>query len=196
MATLEKKIVYKEATIRLMGWTPERYDKEYDKYRLRVRQFERETNKKDKIHVGASLYYTLKRQKQGKELTPQKQAILNTPAYSQSKKNVAKRARRKKKTLSPEEARARDYLFRRISGLMAYNPKLRAYILNEDIEWSTKKAKIFEYLNKMNATQREKLEAGRKEVEAAEKEGRPADLEKVYKKYGDANNYEADFDFE
>ena len=45
MAALEKKIIYKEATIRLMGWTPERYDKEYDKYRLRVRQFERETNK-------------------------------------------------------------------------------------------------------------------------------------------------------
>lgn len=196
MAKLEEKKNYKKDTMRLMGWTPERYDKEYDKYRLRVRQFERETNKKEKIHVGASLYYTLKRQKQGKELTPQKQAILNTPAYSQSKKNVAKRARRKKKTLSPEEARARDYLFRRLSGLMAYNPKLRAYILNENIEWTTKKTKIFEYLNKMNATQREKLEAGRKEVEAAEKEGRPADLEKVYKKYGDANSYEADFDFE
>lgn len=196
MATMEKKKNYKEDTLRLMGWTPERYDKEYDKYRLRVRQFERETNKKEKIHVGASLYYTLRLQKQGKELTPQKQAILNTPAYSQSRKNIAKRKARKKKTLSPEEARARDYILRRLSGLIAYNPKLRAYILNESIDWNTKKAKIFEYLNKMNAGQREKLEAGRKEVEAAEKEGRPADLESVYKKYGDASNYEADFDFE
>ncbi len=196
MATLEKKIVYKEATMRLMGWTPERYDKEYDKYRLRVRQFERETDKKEKIHVGASFYYTLKLQKQGKELTPQKQAILNTPAYSQSKKNVARRGAIKRfEGLSPEQRRNRDYLLRRLSGLIAYNPKLKEFINKRDISWGEKEKKIKEYLKTRNQHEKAKIEAGRKEVEAAEKEGRPADLEKVYKNYGDGN-YEAGFDFE
>lgn len=196
MATLEKKIVYKDETMRLMGWTPERYDKEYDKYRLRVRQFERETDKKEKIHVGASLFYTLKRQKQGKELTPQKQAILNTPAYSQSKKNVARRGAIKRfGGLSPEQRRNRDYLLRRLSGLIAYNPKLKEFINKRDISWGEKEKKIKEYLKTRNQHEKTKIEAGRKEVEAAEKEGRPADLETIYKKYGDGN-YEADFDFE
>ena len=71
---MEKKN-YKQEILRLTGWTPERYDKEYDKYRLRVRQFERETGNK-KINVAASFYYTKRDEARGKALSPQKQAIL------------------------------------------------------------------------------------------------------------------------
>ena len=188
---MEKKN-YKQEILRLTGWTPERYDKEYDKYRLRVRQFERETGSK-KINVSASFYYTKRDETRGKPLSPQKQAILNTPAYSQSKKNVAKRAKRKKKTA--EEKRLEAYFGRRLSGLRLVNPKLDEFLKDTTKSWTQKQKTIDKYLKQLNQTQKARINKAREEIEEAEKDGRPADLDSVFEDYGDGN-YEADFDFE
>lgn len=188
---MEKKN-YKQEILRLTGWTPERYDKEYDIYRLRVRQFERETGNK-KIKVVASFYYTLRDKSRGKPLSPQKQGILNTPAYSQSKKNVAKRAKRKKKTA--EEKRLEAYFGRRLSGLRRVNPKLDDFLKDTSKSWAQKQKTIDKYLEQLNQTQKARMNKAREEIEDAEASGRVADLGDIFEDYGDGN-YESDFDFE
>ena len=96
-----KKINYKQSIQKLTGWSTEYYNKQYDIYRLRVRTFERETGKSEKINVAASFYYTIKAQKSGKPLSPQKRGILSTPALSTTKK--------RKPSLTASERRAKAY---------------------------------------------------------------------------------------
>lgn len=186
-----EKINYKQEILRLTGWTPERYDKEYDKYRLRVRQFEAETGNK-KINVAASLYYTKRDEARGKRLSPQKQAILNTPAYSQSRKNIAKRKARKKKTA--EEKRLEAYFGRRLSGLRLVNPKLDELLKDTSISWQEKQKRIDKYLKQLNQTQKARINKARQEIEDAEADGRVADLDDIFEDYGDGG-YELDFEF-
>ena len=126
-----KKINYKQELMRLLNLTSDEYDKQYDIYRLRVRNFEKETGKKEKINVSASLYYTFKAQKQGKELSLQKRAILVTPAKSLAKKKQTKRPRTRKKMTAAEQ-RSKAYYLSRLKGLIAINPKLNDYINDEN----------------------------------------------------------------
>jgi hypothetical protein len=181
-----KKINYKQELMRLLNLTSDEYDKQYDIYRLRVRNFEKETGKKEKINVSASMYYTFKAQRQGKELSLQKRAILATPAKSLAKKKQAKRPRPRKK-MTASEQRSKAYYLLRLKGLIVINPKLNAYINNDDIPWDTRQEKILEYLSKLDSTRKQQLER-------AQSAKSLDDIDGLFEDYGDAG-YELDFDF-
>lgn len=181
-----KKINYKQELMRLLNLTSDEYNKQYDIYRLRVRNFEKETGKKEKINVSASMYYTFKAQKQGKELTPQKRAILVTPAKSLAKKKQTKRPRKRKKMTATEQ-RSKAYYLSRLKGVIAINPKLNAFINNDDIPWERRQEKITEYLSKLDSTRKQQLER-------AQNAKSLNDIDGLFEDYGDAG-YELDFDF-
>lgn len=180
-----KKINYKQELMRLLNLTSDEYDKQYDIYRLRVRNFEKETGKKEKINVSASMYYTFKAQKQGKELTPQKRAILATPAKSLAKKKQTKHPRSRKMTAA--EQRSKAYYLSRLKGIIAINPNLSAYINNDSIPWERRQEKILEYLSKLDSTRKQQLER-------AQNAKSLNDIDGLFEDYGDAG-YELDFDF-
>ena len=181
-----KKINYKQELMRLLNLTSDEYDKQYDIYRLRVRNFEKETGKKEKINVSASMYYTFKAQRQGKELSLQKRAILATPAKSLAKKKQTKRPHVRKK-MTASEQRSKVYYLSRLKGLITINPKLNAYINNDDISWNTRQEKILEYLSKLDSTRKQQLER-------AQNAKSLDDIDGLFENYGDAA-YELDFDF-
>lgn len=181
-----KKINYKQELMRLLNLTSDEYDKQYDIYRLRVRNFEKETGKKEKINVSASMYYTFKAQKQGKELSPQKRAILATPSKSLAKKKQAKHPRKRAKMTAAEQ-RSKAYYLLRLKGLIAINPNLNAYINNDDIPWERRQEKILEYLSKLDSTRKQQLER-------AQNAKSSDDIIALFEDYGDAG-YELDFDF-
>lgn len=181
-----KKINYKQEIMRLLNLTSEEYDKQYDIYRLRVRNFEKETGKKEKINVSASMYYTFKAQKQGKELSSQKRAILTTPAKSLAKKKQTKLPRTRKKMTAAEQ-RSKAYYLSRLKGLIAINPNLNAYINNDDIPWEHRQEKIINYLSKLDSTRKQQLER-------AQSAKSSDDIIALFEDYGDAS-YELDFDF-
>ena len=180
-----KKINYKQELMRLLNLTGDEYDKQYDIYRLRVRNFEKETGKKEKINVSASMYYTFKAKKQGKELTPQKRAILATPAKSLAKKKQTKRPRTRKMTAA--EQRSKAYYLSRLKGLITINPKLNTYINDDNIPWETRQEKILEYLSKLDSTRKQQLER-------AQSAKSLDDIDGLFEDYGDAG-YELNFDF-
>lgn len=182
-----KNINYKKELMRLLNLTTDEYDKQYDIYRLRVRNFEKETGKKEKINVSASMYYTFKAQKQGKELSLQKRAILATPAKSLAKKKQTKRPRTRKKMTAAEQ-RSKAYYLSRLKGLIVINPKLNAYINNDEIPWETKQEKILEYLSKLDSTRKQQLEL-------AQSAKTLFDIDGLFEDYGDSG-YEFEFDFE
>lgn len=181
-----KKINYKQELMRLLNLTSDEYDKQYDIYRLRVRNFEKETGKKEKIKVSASMYYTFKAQKQGKELSAQKRAILVAPAQSLAKKEQTKRPRPRKKMTAAEQ-RSKAYYLSRLKGLIAINPKLNTFINNNEIPWDTRQKKILEYLSKLDSTRKQQLER-------AQSAKSLDDIDGLFEDYGDAG-YELEFDF-
>lgn len=181
-----KKINYKQELMRLLNLTSAEYDKQYDIYRLRVRNFEKETGKKEKINVSASMFYTFKAQRQGKELSLQKRAILATPAKSLAKKKQTKRPRTRKK-MTAAEHRSKAYYLSRLKGLIAINPELNAYINNDEILWERRQEKIIEYLSKLDSTRKQQLER-------AQSAKSLDDIDELFEDYGDAG-YELDFDF-
>ena len=178
-----KKINYKQEIQRLTGWSTEEYNKKYDIYRLRVRAFERETGKTEKINAAASFYYTIKGQKAGKALTPQKRAILATPALSTAKKT------RGKKT-SAAEKRARAYLEYRLAGLFTVNPKLKEFFYNEEIAWYIREQRVKDYLNSLNGTKKAQIQRASEKINKAE----IGDIADLFEDYGDSG-YELDFEF-
>lgn len=182
-----KKINYKQELMRLLNLTSDEYNKQYDIYRLRVRNFEKEVGKKEKINVVASMYYTFKAQKQGKELTPQKRAILATPAKSLAKKKQTIRPRTRKKKITAAEQRSKAYYLSRLKGIITINPKLNAYINDDEIPWDTRQQKIIEYLSKLDSTRKQQLER-------AQNAKSLNDIDGLFEDYGDAG-YELDFDF-
>lgn len=182
-----KKINYKQELMRLLNLTSDEYDKQYDIYRLRVRNFEKETGKKEKINVSASMYYTFKAQMQGKELSSQKRAILATPAKSLAKKKQTKRLRKRKKMTAAEQ-RSKAYYLSRLKGLIVINPKLNVYINNNEIPWDTRQEKVLEFLSKLDTSRKQQLER-------AQSAKSLDDIDGLFEDYGDAG-YELDFDFE
>lgn len=181
-----KKINYKQEIMRLLNLTSDEYNKQYDIYRLRVRNFEKETGKKEKINVSASMYYTFKAQKQGKELSSQKRAILVTPARSLAKKKQAKQPKIRVK-MTASEQRSKAYYLSRLKGLIVINPKLNAYINNDAIPWERRQEKILEYLSKLDSTRKQQLER-------AQNAKSSDDITALFEDYGDTG-YELDFDF-
>lgn len=177
-----KKINYKKEIQKLTGWTDIEYNKQYDIYRLKVRAFERETGKQGTIRVAPSLYYTIKDQRAGKALSPQKRGILATPALSTSKK--------RKPSTTAAERRARDYYEFRLRGLFTVNEKLRNYFYNESIPWSTKQARIKAYLDTLNGTKKAQVNKASEAVG----NGDIGNLADLFEDYGDGG-YETDFEF-
>lgn len=195
-------ISYKQKTIKLMGWTAEEYDKKYDVYRLRVRNFEKETGtQKGSINAAANFHYTIKAQKAGKPLKPQKRAILATPAKSTAKKKPTQKRNKRptaKKTnafaLTKSQQRAKAYYMERLKGLLRVNPRLLNFINDDSISWEVRQQKILDYLNKLDGTRKQQINKAREEVESAVDDGRTPDLDDIFQDYGDSD-YDLDFDF-
>ena len=177
-----KKINYKQSIQKLTGWSTEYYNKQYDIYRLKVRTFERETGKSEKINVAASFYYTIKAQKSGKTLSPQKRAILSTPALSTSKK--------RKPSLTASEWRAKAYYEYRLRGLFMVNDKLRDFFYNENFSWPVRQERLKSYLDSLNGTKKAQINKAAKASES----GDINDLADLFEDYGDGG-YELDFEF-
>ena len=177
-----KKINYKQSIQKLMGWTTEQYNKQYDIYRLKVRTFERETGKTEKINAAASFYYTIRDQKAGKALSPQKRGILSTPALSTAKK--------RKPSLTASERRAKAYYEFRLRGLFTVNDKLRNYFYDESVPWATRQERIKKYLDSLNGTKKAQINKAAK----ASENGNIDDLADLFEDYGDGN-YELSFEF-
>lgn len=177
-----QKINYKQSIQKLTGWTTEQYNKQYDIYRLKVRTFERETGKTDKINVAASFYYTIRDQKTGKALSPQKRGILSTPALSTAKK--------RKPSLTASERRAKAYYEYRLRGLFTVNDKLREYFYDNSISWATRQERIKAYLDSLNGTKKAQINKAAKVSES----GDIGDLADLFEDYGDGG-YELSFEF-
>lgn len=177
-----QKINYKQSIQKLTGWTTEQYNKQYDIYRLKVRTFERETGKSDKINAAASFYYTIRDQKAGKALSPQKRGILSTPALSTAKK--------RKPSLTSAERRAKAYYEFRLRGLFSVNDKLRSYFYDETIPWVTRQERIKKYLGSLNGTKKAQINKAAKVSE----NGNISDLTDLFEDYGDGG-YELSFEF-
>ena len=177
-----QKINYKQSIQKLTGWTTEQYNKQYDIYRLKVRTFERETGKADKINVAASFYYTIRDQKAGKALSPQKRGILSTPALSTAKK--------RKPSLTASERRAKSYYEFRLRGLFTVNAKLRAYFYDNSIPWTTRQERIKKYLDSINGTKKAQINKAAKVSE----NGTIGDLADLFEDYGDGGS-ELSFEF-
>ena len=177
-----KKINYKQSIQKLTGWTTEQYNKQYDIYRLKVRTFERETGKTEKINVAASFYYTIRDQKTGKALSPQKRGILSTPALSTAKK--------RKPSLTASERRAKAYYEFRLRGLFTVNDKLRNYFYDESIPWATRQERIKKYLDSLNGTKKAQINKAAKVMET----GTIDDVKGTFEEHGDGS-YELSFEF-
>lgn len=198
----QKQLSYKQKTIALMGWTAEEYDKKYDVYRLRVRNFEKETGaQKGSINAAANFHYTLKAEKAGKPLKPQKRAIRATPAKSTAKKKAAQKRYKRPKaekvsaaTLTKSQQRAKAYYMERLKGLLRVNPRLLNFINDDSIAWEIRQQKILEYLNRLDGTRKQQINRAREEVESAVGGGRTPDLDDIFQDYGDGD-YDLDFDF-
>lgn len=178
-----QKINYKQSIQKLTGWSTAQYNKQYDIYRLKVRTFERETGKTEKINAAASFYYTIRSQKAGKALSPQKRGILSTPALSTAKK--------RKPSLTSAERRAKAYYEFRLRGLFTVNGKLRGYFYDETIPWATRQERIKKYLDSLNGVKKAQIN---KTAEVLYGGGSIDDIENVFEDYGDGN-YELSFEF-
>lgn len=81
----------KQRTMKLTGWTSSQYDKEYDKFRNRVRTYERITASEKSRNVAQTLYYTQKEMTRAAKsgtapkLSAERRAIMSTPSRSSSK---------------------------------------------------------------------------------------------------------------
>ena len=138
-----------------------------------MRTFERETGKSEKINVAASFYYTIKAQKSGKTLSPQKRGILSTPALSTSKK--------RKQSMTASERRAKAYYEYRLRGLFMVNDKLRGYFYNEIILFFFFQERLKSYLDSLNGTKKAQINKAAKASES----GNISDLADIFEDYGD-----------
>lgn len=150
------KKTYKQAIQKLTGWTTEQYNKQYDIFRNKMRNAERQLGR-SKSNVAQQFFYTLKAQKTGSTLSKFRQFIQASTSQSTGRT-----------TISPKAAtRINEYIFNKFGGLLGTSEKAKQ-ILNDPNMTPSQKAGALEHYARM-LTQarkmrgkeiREKMQAG------------------------------------
>ena len=147
---------YKQAIQNLTGWTTEQYNKQYDIFRNKVRNAEKQLGR-SKSNVAQQFYYTLKTQKTGGTLSKFRQFIQASTSQSTGKTTISPKASK----------RINDYIVGKFGGLLETSDKAKQ-ILNDPNMTPAQKAGALEryarmltQARKMRGKEiREKMQAG------------------------------------
>lgn len=147
---------YKQAIQNLTGWTTEQYNKQYDIFRNKVRNAERQLGR-SKSNVAQQFFYTLKTQKTGGTLSKFRQFIVASTSQSTGKT-----------TISPKAAtRINEYIFNKFGGLLETSDKAKQILSDPNMTPSQKAGALERYARMLTQARkmrgkeiREKMQAG------------------------------------
>lgn len=147
---------YKQAIQKLTGWTTEQYNKQYDIFRNKVRNAERQLGR-SKSNVAQQFFYTLKTQKTGGTLSKFRQFIQASTSQSSGKT-----------TISPKAAtRINEYIFNKFGGLLETSEKAKQILNDPNMTPSQKAGALERYARMLTQARkirgkeiREKMQAG------------------------------------
>lgn len=150
------KKTYKQAIQKLTGWTTEQYNKQYDIFRNKVRNAERQLGR-SKSNVAQQFFYTLKTQKTGGTLSKFRQFIQASTSQSTGKT-----------TISPKAAtRINEYIFNKFGGLLETSEKAKQILNDPNMTPSQKAGALERYARMLTQARkirgkeiREKMQAG------------------------------------
>lgn len=147
---------YKQAIQNLTGWTTEQYNKQYDIFRNKVRNAERQLGR-SKSNVAQQFFYTLKTQKTGGTLSKFRQFIQASTSQSTGKTAI-----------SPKSAtRINEYIFNKFGGLLETSDKAKQILNDPNMTPSQKAGALERYARMLTQARkmrgkeiREKMQAG------------------------------------
>lgn len=150
------KKTYKQAIQNLTGWTTEQYNKQYDIFRNKVRNAERQLGR-SKSNVAQQFFYTLKTQKTGGTLSKFRQFIQASTSQSTGKT-----------TISPKAAtRINEYIVGKFGGLIETSDKAKQILSDPNMTPSQKAGALERYARMLTQARkmrgkeiREKMQAG------------------------------------
>ena len=147
---------YKQAIQNLTGWTTEQYNKQYDIFRNKVRNAEKQLGR-SKSNVAQQFYYTLKTQKTGGTLSKFRQFIQASTSQSTGKTTISPKA----------TARINEYIVGKFSGLLETSDKAKQILNDPNMTPSQKAGALERYARMLTQARkmqdkeiREKMQAG------------------------------------
>ena len=147
---------YEQAIQNLTGWTTEQYNKQYDIFRNKVRNAEKQLGR-SKSNVAQQFFYTLKTQKTGGTLSKFRQFIQASTSQSTGKT-----------TISPKAAsRINEYIVGKFGGLLETSDKAKQILNDPNMTPSQKAGALERYARMLTQARkmqgkeiREKMQAG------------------------------------
>lgn len=150
------KKTYKQAIQKLTGWTTEQYNKQYDIFRNKVRNAERQLGR-SKSNVAQQFFYTLKTQKTGGTLSKFRQFIQASTSQSTGKTTI----------LTKAATRINEYIFNKFGGLLETSEKAKQILSDPNMTPSQKAGALERYARMLTQARkirgkeiREKMQAG------------------------------------
>lgn len=147
---------YKQAIQNLTGWTTEQYNKQYDIFRNKVRNAEKQLGR-SKSNVAQQFYYTLKTQKTGGTLSKFRQFIQASTSQSTGKTTISPKASK----------RINDYIVVKFGGLIETSDKAKQILNDPNMTPSQKAGALERYARMLTQARkmrgkeiREKMQAG------------------------------------
>lgn len=147
---------YKQAIQNLTGWTTEQYNKQYDIFRNKVRNAERQLGR-SKSNVAQQFFYTLKTQKTGGTLSKFRQFIQASTSQSTGKTTISSKA----------TTRINEYIFNKFGGLLETSDKAKQILSDPNMTPSQKAGALERYARMLTQARkmrgkeiREKMQAG------------------------------------
>ena len=125
---------YKQAIQKLTGWTTEQYNKQYDIFRNKVRNAERQLGR-SKSNVAQQFFYTLKTQKTGGTLSKFRQFIQTASSQSTGKTTIS----------AQTQTRINEYIYSKFGGLIDSSEKARQILADPNMTPSQKAGALERY---------------------------------------------------
>lgn len=147
---------YKQAIQNLTGWTTDQYNKQYDIFRNKVRNAEKQLGR-SKSNVAQQFFYTLKTQKTGGTLSKFRQFIQASTSQSTGKTTISPKA----------TSRINEYIVGKFGGLLETSEKARQILNDPNMTPSQKAGALERYARMLTQARkmrgkeiREKMQAG------------------------------------
>lgn len=148
---------YKQAIQNLTGWTTEQYNKQYDIFRNKVRNAERQLGR-SKSNVAQQFFYTLKTQKTGGTLSKFRQFIQASTSQSTGKTAISPKA----------ATRINEYIFNKFGGLLETSDKAKQILSNPNMTPSQKAGALERYARMLTQARKMRGKEIRKKMQAGE----------------------------